>query len=211
MLRGTKAANSLSQLKALVDHPPRKQRELAQKLKAGAPQKILRKKRSAKYQYVRTADGVYRVVGREISGQLEVMGYKGGPITFVHRSAIIGAATKKEWLESPGPVPPRADTGAKKPTGQAAEPVVDGGANPRELAKPAAAQLTHDGNHKAPSPQEPSQGLPAAPTDDGIMDRFIRLGKEVRQLRGDEAFNRAVEHIRGHATDLDQPVVTQQL
>lgn len=108
-LRGTKYENSQSVLKDLADRPVQKQRERAKELKAGAPPRIRRKRKSAKYRkgsYVRTHDGVFRLASREDFGQFRAVGYKGGPVTLIATSSILEPATKEDWLASlPAPNP----------------------------------------------------------------------------------------------------------
>ena len=97
MLRGTKYENDQSALKRLADLPVQKQRERAKELKAGAPPRILRKRKTTKHRkgtYVRTCDGVYRLAGRDVSGQFFAVGYEGGPVTHVAPSADSGSSNK---------------------------------------------------------------------------------------------------------------------
>ena len=144
MLRGTKYENDQSALKLLADLPVQKQHERAKELKAGAPPRILRKRKTTKHRkgtYVRTCDGVYRLAGRDVSGQFFAVGYEGGPVTHVTPSAILGSATKEEWLASrPAPNPDQLNASpahssagdggspsdAEKLGGRAAEAFVDG-------------------------------------------------------------------------------------
>ncbi len=144
MLRGTKCENDQATLKRLADLPVQKQRERAKELKAGAPVRILRQRKTTKHRkgtYVRTGDGVYRLAGRDVSGLFFAVSYEGGPVTHVTPSAILGSATKAEWLASrPAPNPDQLNASpahssagdggspsdAEKLGGRAAEAIVDG-------------------------------------------------------------------------------------
>ena len=143
MLRGSRYENDQASVETLGRSPVQKQHERAKELKAGVPVRILRKRKSTKYRkgtYVRTCDGVYRLAGRNVSGQFVAVGYEGGPVTHVAVGSS-GSATKEEWLASrPAPNPEQlngspahsiaGDGGslfdAEKLGGRAAEAIVDG-------------------------------------------------------------------------------------
>jgi hypothetical protein len=45
--------------------------------------------------------------------------------------------------------------------------------------------------------------------DETILDRFIRLGIEVRELLGDEALDKALEQIRAHVPETFEDVFVE--
>jgi len=69
----------------------------------------------------------------------------------------------------------------------------------RQPRKPKAG-MAGDGGHQTAMPQKPPKAPVMAANDETtIVDRFIKLGIEVREMLGDEAFDDAVEQIRAHA------------
>ena len=132
ILRGTKYENSQSILKRLADLPIKKQRERAKELNGGAPPRILQKRKAAKYRigsFVRTGDGVYKLVDHDLNGQFQAVRHDGGPVTLVAQSAIVRSATKREWIES---------RSAQKSKQMSAEPLVDSDATARDTSESAA-------------------------------------------------------------------------
>jgi hypothetical protein len=58
--------------------------------------------------------------------------------------------------------------------------------------------------------QEPPHVSPPPPDTEGtVLDRFIQLGIEVRELLGDEALDRAVEQIKAHAPETFEEVFVE--
>jgi hypothetical protein len=217
MLRGTPHDNSLSALKLLADLPVKKQRERAQELKAGAPPTILRKIKRAKYRngsYVRTGDGVLKLVGRDICGQFQAVSHSGGPVTLVPLSAIQGLATKQEWLTSrPAPNQEQSDASladagagnsgvlsdAKQLADRPAEPLVNSDTTAPHLSD--SQEIAKSGQH---DPQMPPVATDVQTVFDAMTDgwEYDQKLKLLEKYFGQDSVNTMLRLIK--ASDLNE-------
>jgi hypothetical protein len=69
---------------------------------------------------------------------------------------------------------------------------------PRRSKRNHKVNMAGDGDHRRPVPPPDP---PDPVTDEDILDQFVRLGIEVKELLGDEALDRAVEQIKAHVAE----------
>jgi len=64
------------------------------------------------------------------------------------------------------------------------------------------------GDHRGGAPSDPPQ-VPAAVTEETLLERFVQLGIEVRQLFGEDALDKAVERIKAHIPETFEQVFAE--
>ena len=71
------------------------------------------------------------------------------------------------------------------------------------------AGLKGGADHQAATPHEQIQVPSSAAADETVLDKFIRMGIEIRDTLGDEALDQAVEQIKAHAPETFEDVFAE--